>query len=133
MKNKTRDLLFFVIAIIIFYALLFALGFTCPIKAVTGISCPGCGMTRAYLSLLRLRPDLAFSYHPLFPLPAIFLLAYIFRKHLSEKFKKIGMILVLVLFFLVYLVRMADPSDDIVVCRPKDSIIYRAYEYVIKK
>lgn len=133
MKNKTRDLLFFVLDIIIFYALLFALGFTCPIKAVTGISCPGCGMTRAYLSLLRLKPGLAFSYHPLFPLPAIFLLAYIFRRRLPENFKKIGIILILVLFFLVYLVRMADPGDDIVVCRPKDSVIYKAYEYVIKK
>lgn len=133
MKDKTKDFIFFILAIIIFYALLFALGFTCPIKALTGISCPSCGMTRAYFSLLRLKPSLAFAYHPLFPLPAIVLVAYIFRGKLSDRFKKIAIILGLILVFAVYFIRMADPSDDIVVCRPRDSIIYKAYENLIKK
>ena len=39
---------------------------TCLIKAVFGISCPGCGMTRAYLSLLRLDIAAAFRYNPMF-------------------------------------------------------------------
>lgn len=133
MKDKTKNFIFFVLAIIIFYALLFALGFTCPIKALTGISCPSCGMTRAYFSLLRFKLSLAFAYHPLFPLPVLVLVAYIFRGRLSDRFKKITIILGLILVFAVYFVRMADPSDDIVVCRPRDSIIYKAYESIIKK
>ena len=31
----------------------------CPIHAVTGLYCPGCGMTRALLSVLRLDPATA--------------------------------------------------------------------------
>lgn len=41
------------------YAALLLSGITCPIKQWTGISCPGCGMTRAWLSVLHgdfLRP-----------------------------------------------------------------------------
>ncbi len=47
----------------------------CPIKAVTGIPCPGCGMTRAWLSVLRLDIRKAFAYHPMFwtaPVIAVF-------------------------------------------------------------
>ena len=132
MWKKVRDFNCFMLAILIFYGLLFFHGYTCPIKALTGISCPSCGMTRAYMYLLRLNPKMAFFYHPLFPIPAIFLIAYIFRNRLSDKTKKIGMILVIFLFFLVYLVRMADPNDTIVVCKPKESVIYKAYKNLVK-
>ena len=44
----------------------------CVFRAVTGIACPTCGMTRAYLSLLKLDLKSAFYYHPLFwVVPAI--------------------------------------------------------------
>ncbi|MDR0850900.1 MAG: DUF2752 domain-containing protein [Clostridiales Family XIII bacterium] len=46
--------------------LLFVVG--CPIKLVTGIPCPGCGMTRAFLAAARFDFAEAFLYHPLFPL-----------------------------------------------------------------
>ncbi len=42
------------------------LGIGCPIKFATGVSCPGCGMTRAWLEALQLHFDRAFAYHPLF-------------------------------------------------------------------
>ena len=53
------------VAVAAFYAVLFAFGITCPIKHVLGISCAGCGMTRACMSALRLDFAAAFSYHPL--------------------------------------------------------------------
>lgn len=128
MEKRTKEVIGFIIAIIIFYAILFSLGITCPIKAVMGVSCPGCGMSRAWLSFLRLKPGLAFDYHPLFPLPAIFALGYIFRDKLPSWLKKLGFILIVALFFLVYLWRMGDPSDRVVVFRPKESIVYQAYK-----
>ncbi len=45
------------------WALLF--GF-CPIRAVTGVICPSCGMSRAWLAALRLDLGAAFSHHPMF-------------------------------------------------------------------
>ena len=55
--------------IVLFYVLLESLGVTCPIRFLTGISCAGCGMSRAWLSLLRLDLAGALYYHPLFWLP----------------------------------------------------------------
>ncbi len=36
----------------------------CPVLSVAGIPCPGCGMTRACVSLARLEPGAAWSHHP---------------------------------------------------------------------
>jgi hypothetical protein len=38
----------------------------CPFRNLTGIPCPGCGMSRAWLAALRLEWGLAFDYHPMF-------------------------------------------------------------------
>lgn len=47
----------------------------CPIRVLLGFPCPGCGMTRAYLSLLRLDIGGAFSCNGAFwTLPFFFLL-----------------------------------------------------------
>jgi hypothetical protein len=50
---------------IIGVALYVAIG--CPFRLLTGIPCPGCGMTRAFLSAFQLDFRSAFLYHPLFP------------------------------------------------------------------
>jgi hypothetical protein len=47
----------------------------CPIALLTGVACPGCGMTRAASALLRGDVDLALDYHPLIPLIAVLLVA----------------------------------------------------------
>ena len=41
--------------IALFYVLIESLGVTCPIRFLTGISCAGCGMSRAWLSLNPIR------------------------------------------------------------------------------
>lgn len=47
----------------------------CPFRALTGLPCPGCGMTRAFLALGRLDIAEAFSQNPLsLPLAALLLL-----------------------------------------------------------
>ena len=54
----------------------------CPIKRVTGLPCPGCGITRGCLALMRLDFAGAFHWHPLsFLVPAAFLV-YIFKDSL---------------------------------------------------
>ena len=42
---------------------------TCFILELTGIPCPGCGMTRALLAALRFRFDEAFVWHGMFCTP----------------------------------------------------------------
>lgn len=56
-------------------------GTNCPIKALLGVPCPGCGMTRAVLALLRLDFAGAASMHPLvFLLPAVLLLLLFWKR-----------------------------------------------------
>lgn len=38
----------------------------CPIRNATGIPCPGCGMSRAWMAALRLDLAGAMEYHPMF-------------------------------------------------------------------
>jgi len=44
---------------------------TCLVRAATGVSCPGCGMTRAAAALLRGDITGAWTFHPLAPFVAI--------------------------------------------------------------
>jgi hypothetical protein len=53
---------------------LFVSGVGCPVYALFGVCCPGCGMTRAVLACLRLDWKAAFLWHPMvFFLPVLLL------------------------------------------------------------
>lgn len=43
----------------------------CAVRALTGVPCPGCGMTRALLALGRGEIGVALALHPLSPLVAV--------------------------------------------------------------
>ena len=67
-------------AVAALYAALHFAGFGCPIKAVTGVSCAGCGMTRAWLAALAGDWAEAFFYHPLFWMVPPAVLVFFLRK-----------------------------------------------------
>ena len=115
-----------ILAVVLFYGVLQLVGITCPIKFITGISCPGCGMTRAWLSLL-LRGDLeaAFHYHPLFWILIPGVPLFLYRHRFPEMTRKAASYMLILLFFAVYAFRMASPENTIVVFRPEDGLIGR--------
>lgn len=53
----------------------------CPFKWITGIPCPGCGMTRACLHFLSGNIEESFYYHPLFWLVPIIFGVVLFQKY----------------------------------------------------
>lgn len=110
--------------IALLYVALEALGITCPIRFLTGISCAGCGMSRAWLSLLRLDLAGAFYYHPLFwlPIPAAALL--LLRRRLPDRVFMAGLALCAALFILVYFIRLVLPGE-IVAFVPREGLIWR--------
>ena len=76
--------------------------YSCPFKYLTGLDCPGCGLTRAFFSALRFDFKAAFNYHPLFPIIGIELLYLLFRSYFKLKPKTeaaIGISTVFLLFF----------------------------------
>ncbi len=68
-------------------AVILILFYKCPIKIIFGIPCPGCGITRAFLSLIRFDFKKAFEYHPLFPVVFIELMYFVFRDFIPQKYK----------------------------------------------
>ncbi len=115
-----------VLAVAVLYALLFALGITCPIKYVTGISCPGCGMSRACFSALRLDFEAAFSYHPLWILLLPFAVALILLRVKKKRLAlRICVFAGAVLMLVVFIWRLFTCTNGVVVAQPQNGLIGR--------
>ena len=48
--KEKRGMISAIAAVVILYIVLECFGITCPIKFITGVSCAGCGMSRAWLA-----------------------------------------------------------------------------------
>ena len=100
-----------IIAAAVLYAFVMnvLLGGTCPVKLLTGIPCPGCGMTRALFYLFAGNWALSFQMHPLAAVWVAFGLYLAVMRYWYKKKPK-GMLLILILLcavmFGVYLYRM---------------------------
>lgn len=122
-----------VLTIALFYAAMQLVGITCPILFTTGVSCPGCGMSRAWLHLLQLDVAGAFAFHPLFWLPPVAAAGFLLRKRMPERVYRGGIVAVCVLFMAVYAVRLFTPEDLIVVWEPTQGFIYKLLSSVLGK
>ena len=127
-RTHVTDGLKAAVIIAAFYGILQLFGITCPIKFLTGVSCPGCGMTRAWLSVV-VRHDLseAFRYHPLFwiVLPALpFFVSMRLRRSPVTGPLTIAAAAAMVL---VYFYRMFFTKGDIVVFEPKNGLIFKVF------
>ncbi len=113
--------------IALIYLVFHIVGIGCPIKFVTGVSCPGCGMSRACLWLLAGDIGNAFYFHPLFWAVPLFPVLYILREtgKMPKKVYEICIIIICILFLLVWIIRMFSGSD-VVVFAPDQSAFARA-------
>ena len=114
-----------VTAVVVLYVILESFGVTCPIKYITGISCAGCGMSRAWIALLHFNIHEAFMYHPLFFLPPVVVIVMLLKSKINIKFCKIFMFTMAGAFVIVYLYRMFIGTGDIVVFEPQNNILFR--------
>lgn len=121
--NKHRDELGLVFGLSLYMLIAIIFNLPCPIKFITGISCPGCGMTRAVISLCKLDFDSAWHYHPLvFLLIPIAITIYILSVKKLIKARKVFLICVAVLFLAVYLYRFIVIKSDVLVFEPQNGL-----------
>ena len=110
-----RRALFCTGALFVAWLALYLLDIGCIFRLMTGIPCPGCGMTRAWLAALRLDFAAAFAYHPLFwVVPIAFVLAFVREEVASSKLKRgidIAVTVLCVLVVVVWIVRLINPVD----------------------
>ncbi len=99
----------------------------CPMRFIFGVPCPGCGMTRAAMSILRLDFKSAFYCHPLvFLMPPVFLYIVHIRvlpQRLGKKTEFIIAAVIVLLFIAVYIYRFYTGSE-IVAPHFNKSLIY---------
>lgn len=120
-----------------FYLFLFALCllffYHCPFDYLLGISCPGCGMTRALFSVLLLRFGRAFYYHPgiYLVIPGFLLWCADHFKLLSLKpqAKKVLLSAGIAALIFIYFIRLFSGSD-IVRVDIKSGLFYRLITYL---
>lgn len=94
-----------------YFLLLNFLHISCPFRAVTGIPCPGCGMTRSTLALLTFDIKGFLYYNPMVALllPALFV-AFHYRtrmlKIIPPRVVTVYLIASAALFLLFYIIRL---------------------------
>lgn len=102
----------------------------CPIKWVTGVSCPGCGMTRALWSAVRFRFGEAFRFHPLVWMVPLFFPLYLFWERIPGKVRKGVLWVIILAFLLTYLIRLCSGGDPVVGIRPYEGVIGRMFQKI---
>lgn len=95
-KDKFIAALIFVAVV----AVMYVLKTPCVVEAVIGVPCPSCGMTRAWISALRLDLVSAFRYHSLFwTVPLIFAFFWFDGEIFSKKWLNIAVMVGIAVLF----------------------------------
>ncbi len=101
----------------------------CPFKWLTGISCPGCGMTRAFFSLISGDFMAAWNFHPLIYFLPLLVIPFCLKDKLSKKGNYIILFIFIFVFTVVYFIRLFGKSD--VVCADSaNSVFVRVFEKI---
>ena len=132
-KNGREELICAVTAVVVLYTAMESIGITCPIKFITGISCAGCGMSRAWMAFLQLDIAKAFAYHPLFWLVPIAVIVLLCKSKINIKIYKIIIFTIIIMFAIVYICRLIWSGDDVVVFEPENNILSRIIRVIKSK
>lgn len=103
----------------------------CPIRLLTGVSCPGCGMTRAWLRVLSLDFPGAFRFHPLWPVPLIVIVLYLRLYKKNPKAWNTVLYAAFLLFAATYIIRIYMHSPVIVI-QPREGLLLRVINKIFR-
>jgi len=107
-KYHIREKIIFTILYLIFVGVMYIRGVGCVFLNIVGKPCPGCGMTRAWISVLRADFATAFALHPLFFTVPVLYLYILADGHLfTNKYVNSTILgLIFLLFFLLFVIRL---------------------------
>lgn len=119
------------LGIALYVLIMWASGIGCPIKWATGISCGGCGMTRAAYYALRFDFKTANYCHPLIWFMPVCVLLFFMWEKIPQKYHNGLLAAILVLFLFVYAARLLDPDNQVVQADPQSGAIVLFFKYFI--
>lgn len=131
-KSKRKEKIIILVCIGIYAGILLLLNKGCPTKMLLGISCPGCGMTRACLAVLRFDFKDAFFYHPLFILVPFMGIAFLWKERFPKRLLRAFWIGISIIFILVWLYRLLFWKDGIIGICFADSILGKILDKILK-
>lgn len=113
----------------------------CPIRLLFGVPCPGCGTTRACLSVLKLKIAEAFAYQPVFFLNVLLFLYGIHRNIIrrnavkkglrwSDKAEMAVLVLVIAVILTVYVIRLIRQDSPVMELSPEKGLVFRVAELI---
>ena len=120
-----NDLLLSIIMIGIIILALFILDIGCPTRYLTGICCPGCGMTRAVIHLAKFDIRGALYYHPLVWTLPIIVLLFVYKNKINHILLNALLIVIIALFIVVYIVRIFDVENEVLCIDITNSFVYK--------
>lgn len=112
------------------FAVLCMLTVGCPIKFITGISCPGCGMTRAVRSLFAGDVAGAFYWHPLWPLLLPLSAYFLFDECIPKKASRALLAFFIVSFAGVYFYRLVFTDNVAVTVDIGGGAVVKFFKYI---
>lgn len=124
-RDNIKKSILVLILFVLLYFIFVVLALPCPILFATGISCPGCGMTRACIHAVRFDFRTAFFYHPLWwtlPVAAIFFILYQ-SKRISYKVYQRFLKIFAAVFLITYGIRLLFFQSSVIVWKPQNGIL----------
>ena len=130
--SKLEILVYIVIGVMVILGIKI---FGCPIKFMTGISCPGCGMTRACISVFKGDFKESLRYNPMIILMPFMAILFVCNniKPIYNKYKKVIdklWVIIGTIFIVTYLIRLIIGNNDIVVIDIRENILFRIIEKI---
>lgn len=116
-------------AIFIFFIIL---KIPCPFRLLTGVSCIGCGMTRAYLNALQFNFLEAFYFHPLWPLVPVSVGCYIWARVKKPSLGNLVIFVSAMAMLTVYAIRWFTGPSEVVYADMTETVYYRIWEWISK-
>ena len=126
---RYQDVVIAIAVLAVYLGVSFFVPLRCPIQWLTGISCPGCGITRALSAVCRLDFATAWYYNPvifyLLPAAPVLLLAY-FRK--AKKLMDVLLWVTAGLLIGVYLYRLLVLHSPVVNVDASEGWIFQLFQ-----
>ena len=115
--RKINDKSGIILLLVLYILLITVTGIGCPIKWLTGISCPGCGITRSCISLLKFDFKQAFEYHALTLVLVPSIIYILFGKQPlfgTKKRQRSFLTIIIVVVLLYYTIRLIYVRNDVI-------------------
>lgn len=131
--KKHKAEIFTICGILVIYTVLSVLGVaTCPLKVFFGIPCPGCGISRAFMSAFQLDFAAAFEYNPLWILvPIVLIVVTVLSACDKNRAVEIIVLAFVVLAFAVYFYRLIFTENAVVAWDLESGLFYNEIKWIV--